>query len=151
VIPTDEQNDFVAAYYKRLTGSDKEMQLKCAKTWSHWECATCNLIMNASSIARAEQDEWSLAFARIECHYFINKGFFEKDGWILDSIDKIKEIPGFIVQGRYDVVCPATTAYELHKKWKKSILSVIEDAGHSANELGIRSQLIEWMDELRKN
>jgi proline iminopeptidase len=90
-----------------------------------------------------------LAFARIECHYFINKGFFEYDGWILDNVDKIKDINGFIVQGRYDVVCPAKSAWELHKKWEKSVLKIVEDCGHSANEKGIRSQLIEFCNDLR--
>ena len=99
-------------------------------------------------IAKAESDTWALAFARIECHYFVNRGFFESDTWILDNAHVLKDIPGVIVQGRYDVVCPATTAYELHKKWGAD-LCIVPDAGHSAKEKGIRSLLVEWADRFR--
>jgi proline iminopeptidase len=99
-------------------------------------------------IAKVDNDTWSLAFARIECHYFINKGFFSSDSYLLDNIHKIKHIPGVIVQGRYDVVCPAKTAWELHKQWGVECIFV-PDAGHSAKEKGIRSVLIEYTDKFK--
>ena len=76
-------------------------------------------------VAKAENDEWAVAFARIECHYFVNKGFFERDGWLLDNVDKIRHIPGVIVQGRYDLVCPAKTAWELSAKWPEAELKMV--------------------------
>lgn len=102
-IPEAERDNFIQAYYKRLTGSDIAQQLQCAKAWSLWECATSKLHVDPEMLARVESDEWAVAFARIECHYFINNGFFENDGWLLEQATKIKNIPAVIVQGRYDV------------------------------------------------
>lgn len=93
-IPENEHNDLVSAYYRRLTSDDEDIVLKCAKQWSKWECATSKLYVDPEMIAKTENDIWSLAFAKIEAHYFFNKGFFESDSWILDNIDKIKHIPG---------------------------------------------------------
>jgi proline iminopeptidase len=145
-IPKDERHDMVAAYYKRLTSPDKEVRLKAAKAWSLWEGSTSKLFMDPKFIDRFSGDEFADAFARIECHYFVNRCFFEEDGWILKHISKIRHIPTWIVQGRYDVVCPAVSAYELHTAWPESKLFIIQDAGHSASEPGIRSQLIEATD-----
>ena len=97
-------------------------------------------------IKKVDNDTWALAFARIECHYFINEGFFPTDNWILQNVDKIKHIPGVIVQGRYDVVCPAKTAWELHKKWGAELV-IVPDSGHSAKEPATRSHLIAWADK----
>jgi proline iminopeptidase len=149
-IPENERHDLVAAYYQRLTSPDKEVRSKAAKAWSIWEGSTSKLFMDPKFIDRFAGDEFADAFARIECHYFVNQGFFKEDGWILKNIDKIRHIPAWIVQGRYDVVCPAVSAYELHTAWPESKLFIIQDAGHSASEPGIRSQLIEATDHFAK-
>jgi proline iminopeptidase len=145
-IPLNERNDLVSAFYKRLTSKDKLIRTTAAKAWSIWEGSTSKLFFDPAFVERFAGDEFADAFARIECHYFINKGFFKEDGWILKNIDKIRHIPGTIVQGRYDVVCPAVSAYELHKAWPESKLVIIPDAGHSASEPGIRSALIEALN-----
>ncbi|KAH6560111.1 hypothetical protein BASA60_000110 [Batrachochytrium salamandrivorans] len=116
-IPVSEHGDLVNAYYKRLTSTDEAVQLAAAKAWSKWECATSMLFVDEKMIARAESDVWALAFARIECHYFVNNGFFSSDSWILDNLHKIRHIPCAIVQGRYDVVCPMRSAWDLSKAW----------------------------------
>lgn len=145
-IPENERHDFVTAFYKRLTSPDKNIRSEAAKAWSVWEGSTSKLYTDPSFIERFAGDEFADAFARIECHYFVNKGFFEEDGWILKNVDKIRHIPAWIVQGRYDVVCPATSAWDLHKAWPESKLHIISDAGHSASETGIKSKLIEATD-----
>lgn len=145
-IPENERHDLVAAFYKRLTSPDKEVRSQAAKAWSIWEGSTSKLLMDPKFIERFAGDEFADAFARIECHYFVNKGFFEEDGWILKNVAKIRHIPTWIVQGRYDVVCPAVSAYELNVAFPESKLIIVPDAGHSASEVGIRSQLIEATD-----
>lgn len=149
-IPENERHDFVTAFYKRLTSPDKNIRTEAAKAWSVWEGSTSKLYTDPSFVERFAGDEFADAFARIECHYFINKGFFEEDGWILKNIDKIRHIPAWIVQGRYDVVCPATSAWELKKAWPEAQLHIISDAGHSASEPGIKSKLIEATDYFGK-
>ncbi|KAI9358868.1 proline iminopeptidase [Zopfochytrium polystomum] len=141
-IPPDEHNDFIRAYHRRLTGDDAEVRRRCGVAWSTWEMATSKLYTDPELLKRAQNDTWADQFARIECHYFVNEGFFEKDGWILDNVEKIRHIPAVIVQGRYDVVCPATTAWELHRKWPEAEFHLIADAGHSAKEEGIRKRLV---------
>jgi proline iminopeptidase len=145
-IPADERGDLVTAFYKRLTSPDKAVRTKAAKAWSIWEGSTSKLYMDPTFIERFAGDEFADAFARIECHYFVNKGFFPEDGWILKNIDKIRHIPAWIIQGRYDVVCPSISAHELHKAWPESKLFIIPDAGHSASEPGNKSKLIEATD-----
>ncbi len=148
IIPEKEKNNFVKAYYKRLTSKDKKIRLKAAKAWSKWEASTSKLIYNQKSLHHFDNDQVADAFARIECHYFINNGFFKDDNWILNNVYKIQNIDTFIVQGRYDVVCPIQSAWELHKKLKKSELFIIQDAGHSMLEQGIQNKLIEITDKL---
>lgn len=145
-IPDNERGDLVSAFYKRLTSPDKNIRSEAAKAWSIWEGSTSKLFFDPKFVERFGGDEFADAFARIECHYFVNKGFFEEDGWILNNVDKIRHIPAWIVQGRYDVVCPAVSAWELHKAWPESKLHIIPDAGHSASEPGIKSKLIEATD-----
>lgn len=149
-IPENERHDLVSAFYKRLTSSDKKTRTDASKAWSIWEGSTSKLFTDPSFIERFAGDEFADAFARIECHYFVNKGFFKEDGWILNNVDKIRHIPTWIVQGRYDVVCPAVSAYELNQAFPESKLFIIPDAGHSASEPGIRSQLIEAGDYFGK-
>ena len=142
VIPEEEQLDLVKAYYKRLTSTDKKIRINAAKAWSIWEASTSKLYQNEKSLHHFGQDEVAEAFARIECHYFINKGFFEWDGWILDHTSVIENIPTIIVQGRYDVVCPMVSAWELHKKLKSAEFFIIQDSGHSMTENGIIDKLV---------
>lgn len=147
-IPKEERNDMVSAYAKRLFSKDPETVKKAAKAWSVWEGSTSRLIPENKFIERFSTDTFATAFALIECHYFTNKGFFKNDNWILDNLHKIKDIPGTIVQGRYDVVCPPDSAWELHKRWPKSKLVMIPDAGHAAGEKPTTSALIEATDSL---
>ncbi|MCM8534364.1 MAG: prolyl aminopeptidase [Lentisphaeraceae bacterium] len=148
-IPEAERDNFIKAYYKRLTGDNEEEKLQSAKAWSVWEGSTSRLITDPALIEKTSDAHFALSFARIECHYFINGGFFETDSWILENVDKIKHIPTVIVQGRYDVVCPTKSAWELAKLLPKSELTIIPDAGHSAAELGIVSALVEATDSFR--
>jgi proline iminopeptidase len=145
-IPEDERHDLVQAFHKRLLSPDKKVRTDAAKAWSIWEGSTSKLFTDLAFVERFAGDEFADAFARIECHYFVNKGFFEEDNWILKNVDKIRHIPTWIVQGRYDVVCPAMSAYELNQAFPESKLFIIPDAGHSASEPGIKSKLIEACD-----
>ena len=146
-IPENRRDDLMSAYYEILTGSDQEARYNAAKAWSIWEASTSKLIQNKKSLHHFEDEQVADIFARIECHYFVNKGFFEYDGWILDQIDKIRHIPSVIVQGRYDVVCPMITAWDLHQKWPEADFHVIPDSGHSMLEAGIRDKLIEYTNK----
>ncbi|XP_057862607.1 proline iminopeptidase-like isoform X2 [Cryptomeria japonica] len=148
-IPEEERGDFVNAYHKRLNSSDKEIQNKAAKIWTKLEMATSYLLPNEDSLKKGEDDGFALAFARIENHYFKHKGFFPTESFLLDNVDKIRHIPATIVQGRYDVVCPMMTAWDLHKAWPEADFKVVSDAGHSANEPGITSQLVAANERLK--
>ena len=148
-IPPAERGDLLHAYYKRLTGDDPRAQQDAAKAWSIWEGRTSCLFPNEALIARSGGDEFSLAFARIECHYFVNRGFFESDGQLLEQVGRIRHIPGVIVQGRYDVVCPMESAWALHRAWPQADLRIVPDAGHSAYEPGNLHELIEATDRFR--
>lgn len=145
-IPMEERNDFVRAFYKRLTSDDIKVRKEAAKAWSIWEGSTSKLIPEADVVARFGDDEFADAFARIECHYFINKGFFTEDNFLLNNVDKIRHIPTVIVQGRYDVVCPAESAWDLHRAFPEAEFHLIADAGHSLAEKGITDALIKATD-----
>ncbi|KPQ37540.1 MAG: prolyl aminopeptidase [Phormidesmis priestleyi Ana] len=145
-IPEFEREDLVAAYYKRLTSHDAQVRQTAARAWSIWEASTSKLIPDTGLVERFGRDRFAEAFARIECHYFINGGFFKSDNLLLENINRIRHIPAVIVQGRYDVVCPMTSAWELHRAWPESQLMIIDQAGHSATEPGITSALIEATD-----
>ena len=141
-IPENERDDLMQAYQKRLFDEDKKQQLAAAQKWSVWEGSTCHMVPDNSHIEESGEAEFALAFARIENHYFMNNGFFEHENWILDNIDKISHIPTVIIQGRYDVVCPMTTAYDLHSVFPESQLIIVPEAGHSAFEPNIIKELI---------
>jgi proline iminopeptidase len=145
-IPKDERHNFVEAYHKRLTSDDIKIRKEAAKAWSIWEGSTSKLIPDTDIVARFGEDEFADAFARIECHYFINKGFFTEDNFLLNNIDKIRQIPTVIVQGRYDVVCPADSAWDLHRAFPEAEFHLIADAGHSLSEKGITDALITATD-----
>ena len=150
-IPVAEHGDLMSAYHRRLTGDDAQARLKAAQAWSVWEGSTSFLLQDTTYISGTAQDEFALAFARIECHYFVNGGFFEHDGQLLRDVDRIRDIPAVIVQGRYDVVCPARSAWDLHRAWPEAELVVVPDAGHSALERGITHELIEATDRFARD
>lgn len=149
-IPANERHDFVTAYYKRLTDPNPDIRLQAAKIWSQWEAATSRLYVSPESIEEFEDPTYALQFARIECHYFTNNSFFKTDNFLLENVEKIRHIPTCIVQGRYDVVCPARSAWELHKAWPETELFFIADAGHAAAEPGIRSKLIQMTNKFKQ-
>jgi proline iminopeptidase len=145
-IPLEERQDLLSAFYKRLTSKDKNIRLEAARAWSVWEASTSKLIPSQISIQRFGEAKFAEAFARIECHYFVNKGFLKTENQLLDNVDRIRHLPGVIVQGRYDVVCPMITAWELHQAWSEAELIVVPDAGHSISEPGILDALITASD-----
>ena len=146
-IPPEERGDLLNAYYKRLTSENKNIRLEAAKAWSIWEASTSKLIVDKSLKESFGDNDFADAFARIECHYFVNKGFFEREEQLLLNVDKIRHIPAVIVQGRYDVVCPMISAWELHQVWQEAEFIVVPDAGHSMTEPGIQSALIGATDK----
>lgn len=150
-IPIHERGDFIRAYYARLTSADEVERTRAAKAWSIWEAATSYLRVNADYVARAGEDEFALAFARIECHYFVNKGFFRSDTQLIDGVAKIRHIPAVIVQGRYDVVCPMVTAWALHRAWPEAEFRIVTDAGHSAYEPGTVHELVSATDAFARS
>ncbi len=149
-IPANERHNMVAAYYKRLTSEDEQLRLSAARAWSKWEGATSYLLNKTSAVEEYENPHKALPFARIECHYFTNKAFFPSDNYILENISKIRHIPGVIIQGRYDVVCPLASAWSLYRAWPESEIKIIPEAGHAASEPGTRAALIEATDQMRK-
>ncbi len=141
VIPEQERDDLVTAFYKRLTSADKNIQLEAARAWSIWEGRTSNLVTKSSVLDHFASDNIALSLARIECHYFINDSFLEKDQLLLNA-NKLKDIPGVIVHGRYDVVCPIEQAYALHQVWPKAEFIIAPHSGHSATEPEIVDALV---------
>ena len=133
-IPEAERDDLIAAYHRRLTSDDEGVRLEAARAWSIWEGATSYLHIDPDYATSHGDPAFALAFARIENHYFVNGGFFEVEDQLLRDAHRIADIPGVIVQGRYDVVCPAQSAWELHKAWPKADLVINPAAGHSAFE-----------------
>lgn len=145
-IPENERGDFITAYHKRLTTGPQAERLKAAKIWSIWEAACSKLFIDPLLKAKFEDDHTALAFARIEAHYFVNGGFLEDENQLLKNVSKIRGIPGVIVQGRYDIVCPPVSAYELSKAWPEAELVMVPDAGHSIYEPGIARAVISATD-----
>jgi proline iminopeptidase len=141
-IPADEHDDIIAAYHKRLVGDDEAERATAAKAWSKYEYSVATLLPNEALIAKCDDADFVLAFARLEAHYFVNNGFFEPVTKLLDDIGKINGIPGVIVQGRYDVICPPQNAWRLHKAWPESKLVFVPASGHSAYEPGIVDALV---------
>ena len=135
----------LGAYHRRLTSEDDKVRLEAARAWSIWEGTTSTLLPN-EAIARAfSGDELALALARIECHYFVNNGFMEENQ-LIDSVDRIRNIPAVIVQGRYDLVCPMISAWELSSAWPEADLRIVPDAGHAAFEPGNVHELVTATD-----
>lgn len=142
-IPLDERGDMIGAYYRRLTSDNKEVQLAAARLWGQWEGSAINLLPNPEQVAAFSNDDFVIAFARIESHYFQNRGFWEDDDHLLRNVDKIRHIPAIIIHGRYDMCTPFINAWQLKEKWPEAELQIIEDAGHAVNESPIAKALIQ--------
>lgn len=149
-IPPSERGDLLRAYHRRLTGGDPGAQLRAAKAWSVWEGSTSCLFANPALIEKTGGEAFALAFARIECHYFVNEAFIDDARDLVKNVDRVRHVPATIVQGRYDVVCPMETAWELHRAWPEADLRIVADAGHSAAEPGNLHELIEATDRYRR-
>jgi proline iminopeptidase len=151
-IPVAERGDMITAYHKRLTSPDRDSRITACRAWSVWEGFTSGLFTRMDEVkASFGEEKFAEAFARIECHYFVNKAFFDSEDWIIDHCATIKDIPTVIVQGRYDVICPMVSAWELHKALPKSELFIIPDAGHSAFEEGNSRALVAATDRFAEH
>lgn len=146
ILKPEEQEDVIYSYHKKLFHSDKGEQTKFARAWTEWESALAT--MGSKNTGGITPASYARAFARIENHYFINKGFLNKDDIILNNMYKIDQIPGTIIHGRYDMICPPLSAFKLHNAWEASKLHIINNAGHSLSEEGISSALVSVMDNL---
>ena len=145
-IPIAERGDLLGAFHRRLTSDDAKVRKAAARAWSVWEASTSKLIQDKNLMSSFAQDQFAEAFARIESHYFINKGFLDNENQLLDNMGLIQHIPGVIVQGRYDVICLPESAWELSLAWPHAKLHIIQDAGHSVSEPGIAACLVEATD-----
>ncbi|HET9484576.1 MAG TPA: prolyl aminopeptidase [Xanthomonadales bacterium] len=141
-IPEVERADLMGAYYRRLTHPDAAVRVAAARAWSVWEGRTSFLLENPDYVSAFDEDEHALEFARIECHYFVHGGFFRSEDQLLADAPKLAKVPGTIVQGRYDVVCPMRSAWDLHRAWPEAELRIVPDAGHSAFEPGNTHELV---------
>ena len=148
-IPEVERGDIISAYHRRLTSDDENVRLEAAQAWSIWEASTSFMLQDEDFINSHNDAHFALSFARIENHYFVNGGFFEAEGQLLRDAHKLKGIPGVIVHGRYDVVCPIANAWDLHKVWPEAKLMISPTSGHSAFEAENASALIEATDSYR--
>jgi len=146
VIPRRERGAMMRAYYRRLVSSKATVRATAARAWSVWEGVTSHLQSDPGYVAKFDDPEYAAAFARIECHYFVNKGFLKRDDQLLRDVKRMRHIPGVIVQGRYDVVCPMRSAWDLHRAWPEAELRIVPDAGHSAFERGIARELVAATD-----
>lgn len=149
LIPPDERGDFIKAYHRRLSADDPQVRLEAAKAWSVWEASTSYLQRQEEAIREHADAHYALSFAGIENHYFINQGFFDAEDQLLRDAHKIRHIPGVIVHGRYDVVCPVQNALDLHAVWPEAHLVVSPTAGHSAFEPENAAALVEATDRFR--
>ena len=132
----------IAAYYRRLTSPDRNVQIAAARAWSMWEGSTLSLLQDPERVKLFGADSYAIAFARIECHYFVNRGFFERDGQLLADVRRIRHVPCVMVHGRYDVVTPVKNAWDLWRVWPEAELRVVADAGHAMTEPGIVHELV---------
>jgi proline iminopeptidase len=146
LIPRRERRDMVRAYYKRLTSPDPRIRSRAARAWAIWEAATSYLKENRSHVSTFRRAHSADAIARIECHYFVNRGFFRRDGELLHRAKRLRNIPGVIVQGRYDILCPMRSAWELHRAWPRAEFRIVGNAGHSAFEPGTARELVRATD-----
>ena len=148
IIPEDEHDDLIGAYHRRLFSGDLAMETRFARAWASWENTLASMANDGPG--GDSPAEYARAFARLENHYFSHAGFLEHDGWIEANLDALKGVPGTIVQGRYDMICPPASAHRLHKAWPESKLVFIPRAGHALSEPGISAELVRTMDSLRR-
>lgn len=151
IIPHKKRANLMVAYNEIFNGNDEDLKLEAAINWSRWEAATSKLVQNNSLIDEFSDPYFALAFALIENHYFINKGFLNSEDQLIKGIEKIRHIPAKIIQGRYDVVCPMETAYEVYKEWPEATLEIAKSSGHSAFEKEIIHLLISATNEFACN
>lgn len=148
-IPEAERGDMIRAYYARLIDPDPRVHMPAAAAWSIWEGTTLSLIEDAARVRAFSNPGYALAFARIECHYFVNKGFFASDGALLDQAHRIAAVDGTIVHGRYDMVTPIRSAWDLKQAWPAAELRIVPDGGHAMTEPGIIHELVRATAEFR--
>jgi len=141
-LSAEERKDCIGSYYKRLTSEDSDTLLEAARAWSIWESALSYMKLNKNYVKRAGDADFAAAFARIECHYFTNGAFLDRESRLLDDVPKIRHIPATIVQGRFDVVCPMRSCWDLHKAWPEANLRIMPDSGHSAFEASTARELV---------
>jgi proline iminopeptidase len=146
-IPPEERDNLISAYYRRLTGPDAKARETAAAAWSQWEGDTLSLRGPQARPAKFNEADFALAFARIESHFFVNNGFFPEDGWLLNNIAAVRDLPGWIVQGRFDVVTPMESAWALKRAWPQARLEVVWDAGHASTEPGVVDALVRATDQ----
>ena len=151
IIPHQKRTNLMVAYNEIFNGNDENLKLEAAINWSRWEAATSKLVQNNSLIDEFSDPYFALAFALIENHYFINKGFLDSEDQLIKGIEKIRHIPAKIIQGRYDVVCPMETAYEVYKEWPEATLEIAKTSGHSAFEKEIIHLLVSATNEFALN
>jgi proline iminopeptidase len=151
VIEDSKRGNLMKAYNEIFNGSDEKARLSAAVAWSRWEASTSKLVKNDSLMNEFSNPHFALAFALIENHYFMNKGFLEHEKQLLDGIEKIRNIPAVIVQGRYDVVCPMETAYEVSKRWPEASFEIAQNSGHSAFEKEIVHLLVSATNKFAHN
>ena len=149
LVPEDERRNMIRAYYRLLTDENASVRKEAALAWSLWESSALKLIPDQKLIDEFSEPETAIALARIECHYFMNNCFFETDNYLLEHVDRIRRAPGVIVQGRYDIICPMTNAWDLHRAWPEARLEIIPDAGHASVEPGIIDALVRATDSFR--
>jgi len=145
-IPEDERHDLMGAYYKRLTGEDRVERERCAVAWSSWEGETVSVEGPSARPDKFAEPAFAVAFARIECWYFVNGGFFPEEGWLLKNIARVHHIPTWIAQGRFDVVTPIASAWALSRAFPEARLDIVTDAGHASTEPGIVDSLVRASD-----
>lgn len=147
MVPADERGDLIAAYHRRLFSGDLMQETRFARAWASWE----NTLASISNDGPAGESpaEYARAFARLENHYFVNGGFLEEDDWILKHTSALDDVPGTIVQGRYDMICPPVSAWKLHEVWARSRFAIVPRAGHALSEPGISAQLVRTTNALR--
>lgn len=146
-IPAEERGDMISAYHRRLTHPERRVQAEAARAWSQWEGDTISIRGPEARPSKFNEVDFAIAFARIECHFFANHGFFPEEGWILKNAAKLASIPGWIVQGRFDVVTPMDAAWRLKRTWREASFEVVWDAGHASTEPGIVDALVRATDQ----
>lgn len=148
-IPEEERNNIVAAYYKRIiTGTDEKIRKQCGKSWSQWETSIYRLIPNPDEVKNYGESDYALVISSIECHYFYHNSWLSSDNQIIDNIDKISHIPCTIVQGRFDIVCPPISAYNLYKAYPSSELRIVV-AGHCSDDVNLTVELVAAMEKYK--